>query len=185
MNVCVCVHSTVLISDPLFQGEFLLLPNATDPPFQPPPLPDPSEEDFPNTKMVHIVVSNYVAETAAYAFKEAGQLAYNITSDKVKMKKKLTYSCSSVSKESESFYFLQLWIFKKTDTWCASTLVPQVKRGLRAMCESHGELSGTKLAKHHYHPYHPLCVVCVCVCVSFPICRRCVTNSQRWTCCWG
>ncbi|CAI8033026.1 Bactericidal permeability-increasing protein [Geodia barretti] len=64
------------------KGEFLLLPNATDPPFQPPPLPDPSEEDFPNTKMVHVVVSNYVAETAAYAFKEAGQLAYNITSDK-------------------------------------------------------------------------------------------------------
>jgi hypothetical protein len=82
------------------KGEFQLLTNATDPPFQPPPLPDPSEEEFPETKMIHIVVSKYVAETAAYAFKETGQLAYNITSG-------------------------QLWIFEKTDTWCASTLVPQ------------------------------------------------------------
>ena len=82
------VHSTMLISGPLFQGEFQLLTNATDPPFQPPPLPDPSEEEFPETKMIHIVVSKYVAETAAYAFKEAGQLAYNITSGQVKMKKK-------------------------------------------------------------------------------------------------
>ena len=65
------------------QGEFLLESSPMVPPFKPHPLPDPSDNEFPESSMIHIVISTYVADTAAYAFWMAGQLAYNVTSDKV------------------------------------------------------------------------------------------------------
>ena len=62
----------------LLQGEFLLHTKSYDPPFDPPPLPYPSAE-FNDSKMVYIIATNYVAETALYAFWKAGFLTYNFT----------------------------------------------------------------------------------------------------------
>ena len=61
----------------------MLQSDPTDPPFSAPPLPDPSNDVFNDSKMIYIVVSKYVAESASYAFMKAGQLETNITSDQV------------------------------------------------------------------------------------------------------
>ena len=68
--------------DPL-QGEILIQSDPTNPPFTPPPLPDPSEEKFPGSKMIYLVISKYVAESASYAFWKAGQMTYNLSTTDV------------------------------------------------------------------------------------------------------
>lgn len=50
-------------------------------PFVPKPLPDPS--GWNESKMVYVIATTFVAESASYAFWEAGQLVYNVTSDQV------------------------------------------------------------------------------------------------------
>lgn len=72
-NIQLLTHSLIIP-----QGEFLLHMNSYDPPFDPPPLPDPSAE-FNNSKMIYIIATNYVAETALYAYWKAGYLTFNKT----------------------------------------------------------------------------------------------------------
>jgi hypothetical protein len=63
------------------KGEFLLSGNPQDPPFSPPPLPDPSADHFNESKMVYVIATTYVAESASYAFWKAGLMQYNTSSD--------------------------------------------------------------------------------------------------------
>ena len=81
----------VYIDPLLLQGEILLKSDPKDPPFQPPPLPDPSEEMFPGSEMVYLVISKYVAESASYAFWKAGQMNYNISTKEVLSKFSLVF----------------------------------------------------------------------------------------------
>ena len=65
----------------LSQGEFRLVSSPQEPPFSPPPLPDPSLRNL--TSMVYVQATTYVAESASWAFWKAGLMAYNVTNDKV------------------------------------------------------------------------------------------------------
>ena len=67
------------------QGEFIISsnPSGGDPPLHPPHLPDPSEKLFNDSKMVYVIATKYVAESASYAFWKANRLVYNVSSETV------------------------------------------------------------------------------------------------------
>ena len=64
------------------QGEFRLGKDPQDPPFPPPPFPDPSLRNF--SKMIYLQGSTYVAESASWAFWKAGLLSYNVSNEQVR-----------------------------------------------------------------------------------------------------
>ena len=64
------------------QGEFLQIATPQDPPFTPPPFPDPS--NYNDSKMIYVIASKYVAESASYAFWKAGLMVYNISSEQAR-----------------------------------------------------------------------------------------------------
>jgi hypothetical protein len=77
------------------KGEILIQSDPTNPPFTPPPLPDPSEEKFPGSKMIYLVISKYVAESASYAFWKAGRMTYNLsTTDLPPFLRKTEFWCN-------------------------------------------------------------------------------------------
>ena len=61
----------------------MLSASQEEPHFLPPPLPDPSGDLFNNSKMVYMIATTYVIETASYAYWKAHMLVYNVSSDKV------------------------------------------------------------------------------------------------------
>jgi hypothetical protein len=80
------------------KGEIQVQSDPTDPPFTPPPLPDPSEEKFPGSKMVYLVISKYVAESASYAFWKAGRMTYILsTKDLPTLLQKTEFWCDVLS----------------------------------------------------------------------------------------
>ena len=63
------------------KGEFISTnPNAEKPPFSPSSIPELQETG----RMVFLVLSPYVANTAAFVFQEAGLLQYNVTPNSIK-----------------------------------------------------------------------------------------------------
>jgi lipopolysaccharide-binding protein len=78
------------------KGEFRLVKDPQDPPFPPPPFPDPSLRNF--SQMIYLQGSSYVAESASWAFWKAGFLSYNVSNDKIPAEFGTTdFYCSIVS----------------------------------------------------------------------------------------
>jgi hypothetical protein len=89
-------HSGVVIVDN--KGEFRLGKDPQDPPFPPPPFPDPSLRNF--SKMIYLQGSTYVAESASWAFWKAGLLSYNVSNEQIPTGFKTTgFYCAIVSPE--------------------------------------------------------------------------------------
>jgi lipopolysaccharide-binding protein len=87
-------HPGIVIMD--MKGEFRLVKDPQDPPFPPPPFPDPSLRNF--SKMIYLQGSTYVAESASWAFWKAGLLSYNVSNDKIPAEFGTTdFYCSIVS----------------------------------------------------------------------------------------
>ncbi|OCT56501.1 hypothetical protein XELAEV_18000008mg [Xenopus laevis] len=77
--------------DVLLKGEFFDISHRTTPPFSPPVMSLPPEQDL----MVYFAVSEYLFNTAGFVYQDAGALVFNLTDDMIPKESSMHLNTSS------------------------------------------------------------------------------------------